>query len=78
LDVPSLTSRTGWRGEEDYIIGGKIVPCQHWGQWQQWIMEKLFKHMVFLEPACDGQHGYQVPSVNSSFIDIQIHEPMLN
>jgi hypothetical protein len=31
--------------------------------------EKLFKHPVFLDPACDGQHGYQVPSVNSSFIE---------
>jgi hypothetical protein len=32
----------------------------------------------FLEPACDGQHGYQVPSVNSGFIDILIREQMLN
>jgi hypothetical protein len=32
--------------------------------------EKLFKHPGFLEPACDGQHGYQVLPVNSSFIDI--------
>jgi hypothetical protein len=39
--------------------------------------EKLFKHMVFMEPACDGQHGYRLPSVNSGFIDIQIYEPML-
>jgi hypothetical protein len=22
------------------------------------IKKKLFKHMAFLEPACDGQHGY--------------------
>jgi hypothetical protein len=34
--------------------------------------------MVFSEPTCDGQHGYQVSSVNSGFIDIQIHEPTQN
>ncbi len=27
-------------------------------------MGDLFKHMFFLEPACDGQHGYQVPLVS--------------
>ncbi len=36
----------------------------------QKIKEKLFKHPGFSEPACDGQHGYRVPSVNSGFIDI--------
>jgi hypothetical protein len=34
--------------------------------------------MLFLEPACDGQHGYQVPSANSGFIDISIREQTLN
>jgi hypothetical protein len=34
------------------------------------IMEKLFKHPGFSEPACDGQHGYRVLPVSSSFIDI--------
>jgi hypothetical protein len=33
------------------------------------ILEKLFKHPVFLAPACDGQHGYQVASVKSGFIE---------
>ena len=33
---------------------------------------------AFLEPACDGQHGYQVPSVNSGFVDILIREQMQN
>jgi hypothetical protein len=32
--------------------------------------EKLFKRPAFLEPACDGQHGYQVLLANSNFIDI--------
>jgi hypothetical protein len=40
--------------------------------------KKLFIHKLFLEPACDGQHGNQVPSVNSSFIDTLICEPLLN
>jgi hypothetical protein len=31
-------------------------------------MKKIFINMVFLGPACDGQHGYQVPSVNSSLL----------
>jgi hypothetical protein len=34
--------------------------------------EILFIYMIFFEPACDGQHGYRVPSVNSAFIGFLI------
>ncbi len=44
----------------------------------QFEKKKLFIHMGFLEPACNDQHGYQVLSVNSGFIDIKVHKPMLH
>ncbi len=40
--------------------------------------EKLFKRPSFLEPACDGQHGYRVLPADSNFIDIWIFQHTLN
>jgi hypothetical protein len=37
-----------------------------------WLLEKLFIHMLFLEPTCDGQYGYRVLSVKSFFLNITI------
>ncbi len=34
------------------------------------LKKNLFIHMPFLEPACEGQHGYWVPSMNYWYFDL--------
>jgi hypothetical protein len=53
------------KGKYEYLFFSPIIYVN------AFIKEKLFIHMLFSEPAaCDGQHSYQVQSVNSSFFDI--------